>query len=179
MMGMIKYRTFYVDELLTFLPPTLMYLFSENSIKQTLILWLVITLIASFCYSAIAINAGHHGFAIAHEGDELKSLDFGIFQMGATIDRFEADTNIVMSLTHFGNHTLHHLFPSLDHALLPQLRPILLETCKEFDTELRRWTLLHAAIEQFHQLSRTEANSVRDRNENYQSYKQSLKSKIK
>lgn len=114
----------------------------------------------SFLYSLMAVNAGHHGYSIVHEGDEFKSLDFGIYQMAATVDRKEANYSVPVSITHFGDHTLHHLFPSLDHALLPQLREILYETCKEFDLELRKWTLLHAAVEQFKQLARTKVTTL-------------------
>jgi hypothetical protein len=33
----------------------------------------------------------------------------------------------------FGDHTLHHLFPTVDASKLPHLYPTFLETCKEFN----------------------------------------------
>lgn len=143
------------DELLMLLLPTMMILLSGNSaISLVIITWNIIMIIGSFTYSLMAVNAGHHGAEIVHEGDEFQSLDYGIYQMGATIDRIEANLNLPMTLATFGNHTLHHLFPSLDHALLPQLREVLIQTCEEFEWELRKYSMLHAAIEQFKQLGR-------------------------
>lgn len=112
-------------------------------------------MVASVLYSITALNAGHHGVEVVHEGDEFASLDFGIYQMAATVDRIETNANLFLSITNFGDHTLHHLFPSLDHALLPQLRSVLAETCLEFDVEFRKYTCLHALIQQFKQLGRT------------------------
>lgn len=120
-------------------------------------------IVGSFVYSVIAVNAGHHGFEIVHEGDEFKSLDYGIYQLGATIDRIETNDHLAISLATFGNHTLHHLFPSLDHALLPQLRGVLLETCQEFEWELKKWTIFRALVEQFKQLGRINVMSLNER----------------
>ena len=36
-------------------------------------------------------------------------------------------------LTIYGNHILHHLFPTLDHGLLDIIRPMFEETCKELE----------------------------------------------
>lgn len=102
----------------------------------------------------MALSAGHHGTKIVHEGDEFKALDYGIFQLGTTITRIEANANLFMSLTHFGHHMIHHMFPSLDHSLLPHLIDIMMETCNEFKGELRECSLLEALIEQFKQLGR-------------------------
>lgn len=105
----------------------------------------------------MAINAGHHGPRNVHEGDEFKSLDYGIYQLATTIDRVEVtNSNLFLSLTHFGNHILHHLFPALDHALLPQFRELALETCLDFQEELRECKLLEAFVDQIAQQSRTE-----------------------
>ena len=142
------------DELLILLLPTMMILLSAESLSSVIITWNIIMITGSFTYSLMAVNAGHHGAEIVHEGDEFQSLDYGIYQMGATIDRIEANLNLPMTLATFGNHTLHHLFPSLDHALLPQLREVFLQTCEEYEWELKKYSMLHAAIEQFKQLGR-------------------------
>ena len=37
----------------------------------------------------------------------------------------------------FGNHTLHHLFPTVDHSKLGHLLPVFLETCKDFGVKFQ------------------------------------------
>lgn len=98
-----------------------------------------------------------------HEGDEVRSLDFGIYQMGVTIDRTDAKQCQFMVLTNFGDHILHHFFPTLDHGLLPQLNDIFRETCEEFDTKLREMPWHKLIAGQFQQLSRTEATTLKKR----------------
>jgi fatty acid desaturase len=118
-------------------------------------IWHSIITLGSFMYSLIAVNAGHHGPDRVHEGDEIKSLDYGIYQISATMDRSEASSNLFMALTHFGDHLLHHLFPALDHALLPQFREVLFETCEEFNEKIVDCTIIQAVSNQFKQLGRT------------------------
>lgn len=87
------------------------------------------------------------------------TLDWGIFQLDAVMDRTEIQ-GILLTLTHFGDHALHHLFPTIDHIHLPELQPLLLETCKEFEAvcrECRWWELIKG---QFKQLGRAEVNPV-------------------
>lgn len=132
-----------------------------------LILWNVIIITGSFTYSVVAVNAGHHGVEIVHEGDEFRSLDYGIYQLGTTIDRIESGKNLFIGMTHFGDHVIHHMFPSLDQSELPSLRETFINTCHEFDWELRRYTLWEAVIEQFKQLGRTEPFKVKDMYFNY------------
>jgi len=43
--------------------------------------------------------------------------------------------SLAVVLTTFGDHLLHHLFPSVDHSKLAQLYPLLYETCKEFEED--------------------------------------------
>lgn len=40
--------------------------------------------------------------------------------------------NLLAELTMYGNHILHHLFPTLDHGLLDTVRPIYEKTAAEF-----------------------------------------------
>lgn len=137
-----------------------MFLLGRTELISVFIMWLFIVGLSSFLYRVTAINSGHHSPEIIHEGDELKSLDFGIFQMGATVDRVEGSKTQFMILTLFGEHTLHHLFPTLDQALLPQLHDILLETCKEFDVEFRRFTWGKLFIGQFKELARKDKSRL-------------------
>lgn len=90
---------------------------------------------AGFFYSIFFFNRGHHGPNIIHQNDEIKSLDFGEYQLSTTVDRVEANFNTITSLTCFGEQVLHHLFPTLDNAILPHLKETLVQTCKEFDID--------------------------------------------
>ena len=149
------------DELMFLLIPFSMFLFGNSTfgfrnLATIFITWNLIIIVGGFVYSLMAVNAGHHNTTNVHEGDEFKSLDFGMYQLRCTVDRVETKSNLFISLTHFGDHMLHHFFPSLDHSILPQLRKTLIETCTDFEEELRECSLFEALVEQFKQLGRTE-----------------------
>lgn len=138
-----------------------MFAFGNSSLTWSnfatiFVVWNCIIIVGSFVYSVIALSTGHHDPKNVHEGDEFKSLDYGLYQMATTIERVEANSNLFTSLAYFGDHILHHFFPSLDHAILPELQETLVETCKEFQEELREYSMLDAIIGQFQQLSRSE-----------------------
>jgi hypothetical protein len=90
-------------------------------------------------------------------------MDFGIFQMDAVIDRIDVKGNQLLTLTQFGEHTLHHMFPTMDHGMLPKLNDIFLETCQEFDAELREYPFYKLIQGQFQQLARTEPRSLEEK----------------
>lgn len=135
-------------------------LLMEQSLYKISILYVIHNSFASFLYSIISINDGHHHTESVHEGDELQSLDFGIFQLGATTERTETNGYLFISLTNFGDHYLHHMIPTVDHASLPQLRGVFLQTCKEFNLELREYHLYQCIIPQFKQLARSKKMSL-------------------
>lgn len=87
-------------------------------------------------------------------------MDWGIFQVETILEREEIHGKILLTLTHFGDHTLHHLFPTLDHSFLPYLHDILLQTCKEFKYEFKTCSWWGLTVGQFKQLVRTETNAV-------------------
>ena len=58
------------------------------------------------------------------------------------------------------------MFPSLDHGLLPQLKDTLIETCKDFDVEMRKQNFYEALVGQFQQLGRTEIVKLNNNNNN-------------
>lgn len=118
--------------------------------------WGYIILPAAFIFTFIYFNSGHHCTDLVHQNDKIKSLDFGEFQLSATVDRSEANANTFNSLSLYGDQVLHHLFPTLDSSILPQLRETLRQTCKEFDIDMRpETTMLRAILGQFKQLFRT------------------------
>ena len=97
---------------------------------------------------------------VFHDGDELKSLDFGVYQLAATFDRLEFQKNSFAVLTTFGQHIGHHMFPTLDHALIPQLNDIIYDTCREFEADLVMYPWYKLFIGQFIQLTRTDINKI-------------------
>lgn len=152
----------YWDDLLVLALPTFMYILGIQNIWIVMKFWLFIIFLTSFMYGFIGVNAGHHHNEIFHDGDELKSLDYGIYQLSATIDRSDVQDSQFMTLTTFGHHILHHFFPTLDHALLPQLHEILISTCLEFDGELREFPWWKLIVGQFKQLARTEPRRLKN-----------------
>ncbi len=143
-----------------------MYGLSETSLGTILKLWVIMLCTSSFLMGAIAINVGHHHPDVYHEGDELpKGMDFGIYQMNAVIDRHDSlvnKYNKFINLTTFGHHTLHHLFPTLDHSILHLLQEPLLQTCKEFEVELREYPWWPLVVGTFQQLCRDKPRSFKE-----------------
>lgn len=91
-----------------------------------------------------------------------KSMDFGIFQLCTVVDRREVKKSQFWTLITFGHHTLHHMFPTIDHGLLPQLHEIFIETCHEFKMELREFTWWPMIYGQFQQLNRTKPKTLKE-----------------
>lgn len=81
-------------------------------------------------------------------------VDFGVYQMAAIIDRSDINGSQFKALVSFGDHCLHHLFPTLDHGILPQLYPVFLQTCAEFQLEYREQSWWPALVGQYRQLAR-------------------------
>ena len=98
-------------------------------------LWLAIQASSSYFFVVIGIMVGHHHPDIFHNGDGQFQLgnDWGLAQLDAVRDRNDIEGNLLAELTTFGNHILHHLFPTLDHGLLDLLRPVLEKTCRDFN----------------------------------------------
>lgn len=84
--------------------------------------------------------------------------DWGLGQLDAVRDRADHGSSPFLVLTLFGDHALHHLFPTVDHCRLPALYPTLRETLAEFGVEYRfttAWELFKGA---FKQLARNKPN---------------------
>lgn len=89
-------------------------------------------------------------------------MDFGLFQMNAVIDRSDIKHSRFLNLAMFGHHTLHHMFPTVDHSLLPQLNELFLDTCREFGIQLREFPWWPLIVGQFHQLQREKPISLKE-----------------
>lgn len=87
-------------------------------------------------------------------------MDWGIYSMDTISDNTDLRKHHFLSLTHFGHHALHHLFPTLDHGILPQLYPILFKTMAEFEVDLEAYPWYHHVYGQFRQLARTQPNPI-------------------
>ena len=72
------------------------------------------------------------------------------------LDRQEVRYNHFLVLTTFGDHALHHLFPTLDHGLLSKLYPILFDTMKEFKVELQCDNVFQLILGNHQQMARIE-----------------------
>lgn len=61
-------------------------------------------------------------------------MDWGIYCLDTVVDNSTISHNHLASLTHFGNHVMHHLVPTIDHGIVSELYPILFETMVDFET---------------------------------------------
>ncbi|KAK7067347.1 hypothetical protein SK128_010311 [Halocaridina rubra] len=122
-------------------------------------LWMVIHSICSLWMVSIHLAGTHHYPDNYHEGDAPREEpDWGLCQLDAVRDKVGYVGNIFMVATHFGNHGLHHLFPTVDHSRLDQLYPVFFETCQEFGMTydlLTHWQTLHG---KYVQLAKTTPN---------------------
>lgn len=87
-------------------------------------------------------------------------MDWGIFQIDAVMDRKDITGSLFLVLTNFGDHALHHLFPTIDHGKLDYLYPVFLKTCEEFGIKWRLSSQLELTKGQYLQLARIEPNTV-------------------
>eukprot|EP01096_Ripella_sp_DP13-Kostka_P011446 TRINITY_DN4620_c0_g1_i1.p1 TRINITY_DN4620_c0_g1~~TRINITY_DN4620_c0_g1_i1.p1 ORF type:complete len:509 (-),score=168.92 TRINITY_DN4620_c0_g1_i1:50-1543(-) len=120
--------------------------------------WAVMQTACSAFFLLIGLTAAHHHPDIWHEGDfsRLQKLsrssvdplsdkdnsnsketnggeewDWGEFQLEAVRDRKEVAGGGVAVLTMFGDHALHHLLPTIDHAFLPHFYSAFFETLSD------------------------------------------------
>ncbi|XP_001842477.2 cytochrome b5-related protein [Culex quinquefasciatus] len=150
-------RTFYLDDMINLTIPFFMYVTGTRCLWEVLLMWVFIELFASFCYAVVGISAAHQHPEAVHYGDLiLEDVDFGIYQVSAIVDRSDTKGSQFKVLTSFGDHCLHHMFPTLDHGLLPQLYPTFLETCAEFEVEYRERPWWHMFFAQYKQLARVD-----------------------
>ena|SRR3990167_1008836 len=130
----------------------------SSSILSGLWLWFLIHISSSYFFSFIGLIAAHHHPDIWHHGDTLKynSNDWGIRQIEAVRDRKDVTGNLFLVVTMFGDHTLHHLFPTVDHSKLKYLYPVLIETCKDFNIDFKFYSIFELALGKYKQLARSQ-----------------------
>lgn len=74
------------------------------------------------------------------------------------MDRKEIIGSHFLVLTNFGDHALHHLFPTIDHGRLKYLYPIFTKTCEQFGIRHRITSQLKLIQGQYLQLSKVVPN---------------------
>jgi len=119
--------------LLENLLPILQYLLLLNNCSpvQAFWLWFLCHGAAGYWLIITSVTTTHHHPSLWHAGDEPRqNTDWGLHQLDTVRDLDKR--SLVLVLTTFGHHLLHHLFPSLDHSRLESLYPALWETCEEF-----------------------------------------------
>ncbi|XP_017134250.1 cytochrome b5-related protein [Drosophila elegans] len=137
-LSLTKRNVLHWDDLIGLTLPIFLYLFTGADLFETLISWQIIVAVGSFIFGLVGLTAAHHDPRILHDGDaQRQDMDWGLYQVDTIIDRGDIKWSDLLVLTHFGEHALHHLFPTLDHGVLKHLYPELKKTMKEFDVELR------------------------------------------
>lgn len=81
-------------------------------------------------------------------------MDWGIYCLDTVVDNSALSGNHLAALTHFGNHVIHHLVPTIDHGVISQFYPILFETVIEFETAFAEYPWYALIIGQLKQLAR-------------------------
>ncbi|XP_075972014.1 cytochrome b5-related protein-like [Anticarsia gemmatalis] len=165
-LSMMKHEGKYLSwrNLIAFTLPTWMYLTGGLSLTSTIAVWLLTLIPGSFFFLIFGLTAGHRSHINFLEGDipRAENLDWGLHQLDTIVERIDYAGKHFKSLTRFGDHALHHLFPTLDHAELKYLYPILFEHCEKFESQLKTHTFYEALISMSKQLARKEPNNFRD-----------------
>lgn len=118
--------------------------------------WLAIWMTSSFLFGLIGLNSGHRHPRSVCDGDELRTdMDWGLYQLDALIDREDIRASHFWAVMQFGDHHLHHLFPTLDHGCLAELYPVLERTAGEFGVAVRTESLRALIVGQHWQMVRT------------------------
>lgn len=155
------YKGYRITDLTPFILPFIMYLLSGQSFLGTLWMWNFIVMIASLHFFFVGLNAAHHHPDVFHDGDvprTTEDYDWGLSQLDAIMDRKEISGSHFLVLTNFGDHALHHMFPTLDHGILEHLYPTLYKVMETFNVNLRMVSQLDTIVGQFQQLSKIEPN---------------------
>jgi hypothetical protein len=86
--------------------------------------------------------------------------DFGLGQIDAVRDHPEFAHNRFIVLLTFGEHCLHHLFPTMDLTNLHHFYPAFHETCQEFGVKYKPLKFLELCKGQFQLLAKNVPNPL-------------------
>ncbi|KAF2892875.1 hypothetical protein ILUMI_13292 [Ignelater luminosus] len=156
-------RGLHWSEIIPFTLPLSMYLVSGQPLLLTIGMWLFIVTFGSLWFGVVGFNAAHHAPEIFHDGDAPRAktdIDWGVHQLDAISERHDIKGSPFLVLTNFGDHALHHMFPTLDHGTLEHLYPIFNKTMKQFNLDLRMRSQLQMVKGQFMQLAKDKPNPI-------------------
>ncbi|KAG5882187.1 hypothetical protein JTB14_016455 [Gonioctena quinquepunctata] len=156
-----NYRNLRLTDLSSFILPAFMYAFGGQSFLATMGMWTAIISVGSIHFAFVGLHAAHHHPDIFHDGDTPRAnsnYDWGLSQLDAVMDRKEITGSQFLVLTNFGDHALHHLFPTLDHGVLEHLYPVFEEVVKKFDVEFRMVSQWDTIVGGYQQLRRSKPN---------------------
>ncbi|XP_026280421.1 cytochrome b5-related protein-like [Frankliniella occidentalis] len=125
------------------------------------LMWTWVLVVSSLYFAMQGLSAGHHHPDNYHEGDALGAdNDYGLMQLAATgnCTGLRGRESLFFSLTHFGDHRLHHLFPAVDHAVLPFLEAALAEHMIQYRLKAAPMTTWEALKGKYLQMARTTPN---------------------
>ncbi|KAJ8727477.1 hypothetical protein PYW07_001596 [Mythimna separata] len=144
------------SNVIPFTIPAWMHLMGGLPLHWTIAVWLLTLIPASLFFVWYGLTAGHHSHRNFFEGDVPRdeNIDWGLHQLDTIVERIDYAGNHFKSITRFGDHALHHLFPTLDHAELKYLYPTLFEHCEKFEFQLKTNTFYEAVISASKQLIR-------------------------
>ncbi|KAL4707905.1 hypothetical protein ACJJTC_013696 [Scirpophaga incertulas] len=144
--------------------PLWMWIISGCSFQDAIVNWLWINCTASLIFLTIGSNAAHHHPKIFKDGDEVRTTtpDWGMQELEAVMDREDINGNLFKVMTFFGDHSLHHLFPTLDHAVLPYLYPTFLKHCEQFKANFRTTTQFDLFIGQIKMAMKKDVNLLEE-----------------
>ncbi|XP_063824201.1 cytochrome b5-related protein-like [Ostrinia nubilalis] len=149
-----------------FTVPAWMWIAGGLPLPWAVLVWVASFMTGSFFFTLFGLTAGHHAHINFFDGDVPRQeyLDWGLHQLDTVVERIDYAGNHFKSITRFGDHALHHLFPTLDHAELKYFYPILLEHCEKFDMPLRTTTFYGALLSHAKQLIRKRPNNFAVKN---------------
>uniref|UniRef100_V5GUG9 Cytochrome b5-related protein n=1 Tax=Anoplophora glabripennis TaxID=217634 RepID=V5GUG9_ANOGL len=158
-----KGKNLRITDLSSFLLPLAMYLFGGRSFLDAFWMWNYVLVVGALHFGFVGLHAAHHHPDIFHDGDVPRSTtdyDWGISQLDAVMDRKEISGSHFLVLTNFGDHCLHHMFPTLDHGTLDYLYPVFKKVLNDFDLDLRMVSQWDTITGGFQQLVKVEPNTA-------------------
>nr|XP_018907182.1 PREDICTED: cytochrome b5-related protein-like [Bemisia tabaci]XP_018907183.1 PREDICTED: cytochrome b5-related protein-like [Bemisia tabaci] len=114
--------------------PTLLFFANGGNIISAFLMWTWILCVGSLTFHNTDVVATHRHPETFIQGDApRKDRDWGLAQIDTTKDNQWLTGNAFFAMILFADHTLHHLFPTVDHSVLKFLYPVFLQTCKKFN----------------------------------------------
>lgn len=124
---------------------------TNGNLMISIKLWAIIHMLSSMWLTMLPQIGTHRHPELYHAGDSpseatiKNGLDWGVHQLDTGFDVTGKSDSFIMKMTTFGDHRLHHLFPTVDQSKLYHLYPVVEETCKQFQVPFETksaWNML-------------------------------------